>query len=136
MSKSLTVRSLEAAIQNASSLDDLKRLVEDASAMKLMHEDGTVRGLHYCAASRTRGAVLQVAIRRGTPNGFTTSLTVDGKDFRTVYREAVNTIVDHHGIGERSELVKKMHDSVDAFLAKNGLQLTEIRYEQVAKVSS
>ncbi|CAN7676912.1 hypothetical protein LJR194_005425 [Acidovorax sp. LjRoot194] len=130
------MKALESAIQGATSLQELKKLVADANAKNAMNQDGTIRGLVYCAPSGKRGAVLQVSIRRGTPNGFTTSMIVDGKDFRTVYREIVDAIVHHYDFAEGNELIRKMHESTDIFLKKYGLRLKEVRYEQVTKAES
>lgn len=129
----LSASALKAAILSASSLDDLKSLVDSASVERVMNADGTIRGVHYCAPSGKRGAVLQVAIRRNAPNGFTTSMVVDGKDFRTIYRSIIATVEGHYKIEAGSELSRKMHESVDAFLAKSGLRLIDVRYEQVVR---
>jgi hypothetical protein len=135
VSKQLSLKALESAIQTATSLDELKKLVAVASVEKFMNADGTIRGLVFCNPSKTRGAVLQVAIKRGSPDGFMTSMIVDGKDFRAVYREMVKAVAGHFGIAGNSDLIGKMHGSVEAFLAKYGLQLAEVRYEQVTRVN-
>lgn len=134
--RSLSAKALKSAIHNASSLEDLKSLVAQANVDRILNEDGTICGLYYCAASGKRGAVLQVSIKRETPNGFTTSMIVDGKDFRTVYREIVNAIATHYGLLQGNEMIVKMHDSTEAFLIKNGLQLKQVTYEQVSKIGS
>lgn len=133
--KRLSLGVLETAIKSSTSLDDLKRLVADADAAKIMKKDGTIRGLCYFAPSGKRGAVLTIAIKRGSLDGLSTSMIVDGKDFRTIYHEMVNLIAAHYGLVDGCELFKEMHGSADAFLAKNGLELKEVRYEQVTKVS-
>lgn len=132
--KALSAQALEAAIQSATSLDELKALVAKNSTEKVMNADGTIRGLVFCNPSTRRGAVLTVAIRRGKPGGLSTSMIVDGKDFRAVYREMVNVIAGHLEIAEGSELRLKMHGSADAFLAKYRLRLVEVRYQQVTRV--
>lgn len=83
--KTLSANQLMAAIQNANCLGELKLFVAEVSFDKVLNEDGTIRGVHYCAPSGKRSAVLQAAIKRRTPNELCTSMTVDGKDFRTVY---------------------------------------------------
>lgn len=132
--KALSAQALEAAIQTATSLDELKALVAKNSTEKVMNADGTIRGLVFCNPSTRRGAVLTAAIRRGKPGGLSTSMIVDGKDFRAVYREMVNVIAGHLEIAEGSELRLKMHGSADAFLAKYRLRLVEVRYQQVTRV--
>ena len=129
----LSTKALKQAIQNATTLDDLKRAVAESTVRAHFNDDGTIRGLHYCNPSTKRGAVLQVTIDRGQPDALVTSKIVDGKDFRTVYREMVNSIAGHYGISSESEIGKKMHSSVEAFLARNGLKLIEIRFEQVVR---
>lgn len=132
--KALSAQALEAAIQSATSLDELKALVAKNSTEKVMNADGTIRGLVFGNPSTRRGAVLSVAIRRGKPGGLYTSMIVDGKDFQAVYREMVNVIAGHLGVEEGSELRLKMHSSADAFLSKYRLRLVEVRYQQVARV--
>jgi len=134
--KALSAHALEAAIQSATSLDDLKALVAKNSTEKVMNADGTIRGLVYCKPSTKRGAVLSAAIRRGQPDGLSTSMIVDGKDFQAVYRAMVNVIAGHLGVIEGSDLLAKMHGSAGAFLTKYGLQLTEVCYQQVSQIRS
>lgn len=130
------VPNLREAIENASDLEELKKLVANMTlSERVMSDDGTIRGLVYCAPSGKRGAVLQVSVRRGKPEGFSTSMIVDGRDFRSVYREIVTTIIGFYGFEQNSELAQRMLQSADAFLKRYGLQLTEIRYEQVSKIS-
>ena len=62
-------------------------------------------------------------------------MIVDGRDFRSVYREMVTTIIGFYGFDQNSELAQRMLQSADAFLKRYGLKLTEIRYEQVSKIS-
>lgn len=129
--KALSTQSLEAAIQSATSLEELKALVAKNATERVMNADGTIRGLVFCKPSTRRGAVLSVAIQRDKPGGLCTSRIVDGNDFRAVYREMVNVIAGHLKIPEGSELRLKMHASADAFLAKYRLRLVDVRYQQL-----
>ena len=131
MTKVLTAKALEKAILSATSLEELKMLVSHQDASSVMNSDGTIRGVVFCKPSKTRGSVLQIAIGRGRPEGVKTSLVVDGKDIRAVYREAVGIVAAHYKISENVDLVQRMNASIDAFLAKYKLKLTEVRYETV-----
>lgn len=132
--KRIPLPNLREEIEKATDLAQLKKLVAMLDVREVMNEDGSIRGITYCAPSGKRGAVLQVALRRGKPGGLSTSMMVDGRDFRTVYQEVVTMIIGFYGFDGQSEIAQKMQGSADAFLKRYGLQLTEIRYEQVSKI--
>ncbi|MBP8275560.1 MAG: hypothetical protein KAX55_01530 [Propionivibrio sp.] len=102
---------------------------------QIIDTDGTLYGVGFYSASASgrRPNVIGISIARRTQKAFATVMSVDGKDFRTVYNDIVVRLADYYGVLDDPELVKSMLATCDQFLKKNGLVLDPvvIRYEQV-----
>lgn len=99
---------------------------------RIFDKDGTIKGVQYYKASGRRPAVLAINIALASNNPLRTSLSIERKDFRGVYADAVRTVAEYFTVSD-GELLSDMHSTCDLFLTKSSLRLEPIviRYEQV-----
>lgn len=120
--------------RSSAQTDEVRQLTKGSSkdARKaLLRPDGTLAFVFYCAASGRRGPVLQISCKvKGLPV-LRTALSVDGKDFATVYARVVGLLADAFGVGEEDQLFQEMLATRDQFLELRGLRLVEVKYSQV-----
>jgi hypothetical protein len=96
-------------------------------------EDGVLKGVHLIKQSGTRPLSLNVTRRGKIGVEFSTSYSVNGVDFPTVWKRVVDTLADHYDIPDGSDLYRMMIESRTAFMQKFGLRtrIVKIAYSQV-----
>lgn len=94
---------------------------------QLFREDGLLKYLSYSQASGKRNAALMLSCRTAGLPTLTTSLIVDGRDFKDVYSKAVTQLAEAFGVAGDVPLVRDMHATVDAFMEKNILAKADLR---------
>lgn len=93
----------------------------------LFNEDRTLTRLHFGKPSGNRGMVL--IIRTGDKGKGCKSLTLEGRDFYTIYLQAVDIIIADRGITNKG-VILKMKTSNSAFMKKYDLSLKPVTYMQ------
>jgi len=100
----------------------------------LFRADGTLRFVRYMKASGQRPAVVELTFRVPGKPKLTTSFTVVGRDFRTVYAAAVTALGKHIEVAEGGPLWRDMLSTCDRFLWRYKLRLVPVVYEQVTEL--
>ena len=129
------IAELEGQLAEKSQLvSGLLQKANEAKRKTLIQPDGTLSFVCYCRAKGTRCAVLQIScVAQGLPR-IRTALSVDGKDFRSVYARAVQLLAEAFGVTDDADLIKDMIATCDVFLASKSLRLVPIKYEQVLPI--
>jgi hypothetical protein len=101
------------------------------TAEDLLDNVGLVRGLSFTPATARRHHSLTIKLGLGTEAQLLRTLSLNGRDFNSVFDEAIDAIIAWRGVRSKA-LIQAMKDSRDAFMSYYGLSYLKVSYTTVS----